>query len=180
MNKTALLLLLTEFIFLLGSGLYGPIYAIFVQRVGGNILDAGIAWAIYLITMATLGLVFGKLIDKHGKKKFLAPAYLLAAISIFGYIFVSSTWQLFLIQLSMGIAVAMGDPAWDSWFSNAVPKKESAFHWSMFNAINGYGQGIGALVGGALAQFIGFQFMFLVAGIFGIISFFMILTIKEF
>ena len=32
----------------LGEGMLGPLFAVFAQRIGGNILDITWAWAIYL------------------------------------------------------------------------------------------------------------------------------------
>ncbi len=171
--------MLADVIFTFGAGLYGPIYAIFVERIGGDILDAGIAWAIFLMVMATLEIPFGKLIDRYGKRIFLAIAYLLASLVIFGYMFISNTIELFFLQILLGIAFAMGDPAWDAWFSDIIPKKESGFDWAVYHALSGYGQGLAALIGGALAKFIGFQFLFFVGGIIAIISFFTTLGLKE-
>lgn len=168
-----------DVIFTFGAGLYGPIYAIFVCQIGGDILDAGIAWAIFLMVMATLEIPFGKLIDKYGKKIFITVAYLLASVAIFGYMFISNTMQLFLLQVLIGIAFAMGDPAWDAWFSDIVPKKERGFDWALYHAFSGYGQGLAALIGGALAQFIGFQFLFFAGGAIAILSFFTVLVLKE-
>lgn len=178
-DKTILLLLLAEFIFVFGSGLYGPIYAIFVQGIGGDIFEVGIAWAIFLIAMATLELPFGRLIDRYGQKAFLAPCYLIAAAAIFGYIFVQDTIQLFFIQLVMGIAFAMGDPAWDAWFSNSIPKGKMGFDWALYHTTTGYGQGAAAIVGGAIAQFIGFNYMFMLGGILAVSSFFIVMLIKR-
>ncbi len=179
MNKIIFFLLLAEFVFTLGAGLYGPIYAIFVQKIGGDILDAGIAWALFLITMATLEIPIGRLIDKHSKKLFLAAGYLIASAAIFGYIFVSNIWELFFLQIISGIAFALGDPAWDAWFSSVTPRKEKGFDWALYHASTGYGQGFAAIAGGALAQFIGFQLLFLAGGTIAIFSFFILLSIKE-
>lgn len=179
MNKAVLFLLLAEFVFTLGAGLYGPIYAIFVQKNGGDILDAGIAWALFLITMATLEIPIGKLLDRHNKKLFLAAGYLLASAAIFGYIFANNVWQLFLLQIVSGMAFALGDPAWDAWFSSVTPRKEKGFDWALYHASTGYGQGFSAIAGGLLAQFIGFQHLFLVGGAVAIFSFFITMLIKE-
>lgn len=172
------LLLIAETLFVFGSGLYGPIYAIFVKNIGGDILDAGIAYAIFLIVMATMEYPIGRILDKYNKKYFLMPCYLLVALVIFGYIFVNSVMQLFLLQIIWGIAIAVGDPSWDSWFSDIISKKSSGFSWGMYHMLTGYSAGISALIGGIIGQFLGFSILFTIGGSFAIISFFIILFTK--
>ncbi len=179
MKKEIKFLILAEVIFVFGAGLYGPIYAIFVNNVGGDILDAGAAYAFFLIAMATLEYPVGKLMDRYGKKYFLAAGYLLATAVIFGYIFVNSIMELFILQILMGVAFAIGDPAWDAWFSNIVPKKKSGFDWAVFHMVSGYSAGISALIGGAIAKYLGFSILFFIGGIIAIFSFFTVLSIEE-
>lgn len=150
-----------------------------MQKIGGDILDAGIAWALFLITMATLEIPIGRLLDRYNKKLFLAAGYLIASVAIFGYIFASNIWELFLLQIVSGIAFALGDPAWDAWFSSITPRKERGFDWALYHASSGYGQGLAAIAGGALAQFIGFQLLFFAGGTIAIFSFVITMLIKE-
>ncbi len=178
MRKEIKLLLLAEMIFVFGSGLYGPIYAIFVQKIGGDLLDVGAAYAFFLIAMATLEYPVGKLMDKYGKKTFLAAAYIIATLVIFGYIFIDSVIDLFVLQILMGVAFAIGDPAWDAWSSEIVPKKDSGFDWAMYHMVSGYSAGISALIGGAVAQYLGFSALFAIGGIIAIFSFFTVVSIK--
>jgi MFS family permease len=179
MKRESKLLIAADSAFIIGTSLYGPIYAIFVEKIGGAILDVGIAYFIFLITMATLEIPAAKLADKYGRKKFLLAAYLLIAMTVLGYIFVENKYQLFLLQFLGGIALAFGDPAWDGWFSSSIDKKESSFGWGLFHCVEGYGTAIAALAGGAIAQFIGFKTLFLVSGIIALFGFIITLGIKE-
>jgi MFS family permease len=179
MKKIVMLLIFVDIVFTFGAGLYGPIYAIFVNQIGGDVLEAGIAWSIFMIVMGTLEIPFGKLADKSNKKFFLCLSYLLATLVIFGYIFVSNVLELFILQIVVGVAFAMGDPAWEAWFSGAISKKERGFSFATFHALSSYSQAGAAIAGGLLAQFIGFQFLFLVGGMVGLVSFALCLTLKE-
>ena len=53
--------MIMSFLYGAGAGLLAPIYALYVENIGGNIVDAGIAWAIFSISMGVLLIVFGKL-----------------------------------------------------------------------------------------------------------------------
>ena len=142
-------------------------------------MDVGAAYAFFLIAMATLEYPVGKLMDKYGKKQFLTIAYLLATAVIFGYLFIDSITELFILQILMGVAFAIGDPAWDAWFSEIVPKKESGFDWAMYHMVSGYGAGFSALIGGAVAKYLGFSALFAIGGTIAIFSFFTVLSIKS-
>lgn len=179
MQKELKLLIAADLAFVIGSGLYGPIYAIFVEHIGGDLLDVGIAYFIFLITMATLEIPAGKMADKYGRKKFLAAGYLLLAFTIIGYIFITNKYQLFLIQMLGGVALAIADPAWEGWFSSHIDKKESSFDWGIYHATLSYGAAFSALLGGIIAKFAGFKLLFMLGGAIAITAFFITLGIKE-
>ena len=46
-NKQIKTLLLTDGIIILACAMLGPIYALFVQEIGGDLLDAAYAFAVY-------------------------------------------------------------------------------------------------------------------------------------
>ena len=54
MNKNLKLLLLTASLFLFAGGLFGPIYAVFVEDIGGDLLTAGAAFGTFSIVVNTL------------------------------------------------------------------------------------------------------------------------------
>ena len=69
----------------------GPIYAIFVQEIGGDILAAGSAWATFMITSGIGIFLMGKLVDKIQREKpILMLGYALASLGFLGYFFVSN------------------------------------------------------------------------------------------
>lgn len=129
--------------------------------------------------MATLEYPVEKLMDKYGKKYFLFSGYLLATVVIFGYMFVENVMQLFILQVLMSIAFAIGDPSWDAWFSDIITKKSSGFDWAVFHMIAGYSAGFSALIGGAVAKYLGFSMLFFIGGMIAIFSAFTVLSIKE-
>src|SRR5262247_2371624 len=53
------LLLWSSNLWSFGKGMLGPLFAVFAQRVGGNILDITWAWAIYLGMTGILTIVAG-------------------------------------------------------------------------------------------------------------------------
>ena len=74
-----------------GEGMLGPLFAVFTEKVNGDILDITWAWATYLIIAGLLYIVVGKLTDKYdNKEKIMVLGYALNALFTFGYLFVSA------------------------------------------------------------------------------------------
>ena len=49
LNKKEKILLYSSNLWSFASGMFGPIFAIFAEKIGGNIRDITAAWAIYLM-----------------------------------------------------------------------------------------------------------------------------------
>ncbi len=49
MSQTNRILLITSYIGFLTVGLFGPLYAIFVKKIGGDVLEAGVAYGLFSI-----------------------------------------------------------------------------------------------------------------------------------
>jgi MFS family permease len=179
MKLSLKLLLASQFVFVFGIGLYGPIYSIFVEQLGGSVLDAGIAWAVFLISLGIVEYPMGKFIDKFGKKRMLILATLLCAGVAYSYALANSFYQLLAIQVLAGVAFAVGDPTWDAWYSDLVDDHKSGFQWGLANMVTNVGEGIAILLGGALAYFMGFRSLFLIAGTIALASMFVFLRAKE-
>ena len=64
MKKWLKVLLVADFFMLVGTGMFAPIYAVFVQKIGGDMLDAGWAWACFALTSGVLMYLIGCWEDK--------------------------------------------------------------------------------------------------------------------
>lgn len=76
LNKSLRILVVTNSILVFIIGLFAPFYAVFIQRVGGNIASAGFLWAIFLIVAGLLIFFFSKweLKVKKNRNLYLAIA----------------------------------------------------------------------------------------------------------
>lgn len=168
--NTVKILFTVESVWAFGSGLFLPIFAIFSTQIGGDITDAGIAAGIFLIVTSSLQWPIGNYLDRLHEKWFIVADYLLEALVFFGYIFVQNIWQLFALQVILGIANAIGDPAWESLFDKSIPKATSGKLWSRSHLWIGYASGFGIILGSYLANRWGFQFIFFLGGILSSIA----------
>ena len=130
MSKALKILLVTSGFVLLADAMIGPIYAIFVEQVGGNILTASTACAIYSIVVGL------------------------------GYLIVDSPLKLFIIEVIIGLGAAIYIPAFDGVYTRHISQGKSVSQWSSWESMNKIVYGFGAIAGGLIATYLGFPILF--------------------
>ena len=50
LTATTRILLISSSLWYFGEGLFGPLFAVFAEKIGGDLLDITSAWALYLIS----------------------------------------------------------------------------------------------------------------------------------
>ena len=115
MKKGIRALLLSDALINLALGMIGPIYAIFVEQIGGDMLDASWAYFAYMFTAGSVMYLISKWEDrvKH-KEKLVLIGYSLTSIGCLSYLFVSDHITLLITQVILGLSMAILDPAFDS------------------------------------------------------------------
>lgn len=163
MNRTLRILLLSNGFFLLAAGLFGPIYAIFVEDIGGDILAAGNAYAAFSISAGLLIFFISRWEDhiKH-KEKLVIGGWALSCVGYLGYMFVSTPWHLALVQVVFGIGTAICTPAYDGMYSGNLDKGRFASEWGMWESMYYIITAIASVVGAYIASCFGFSALFAV------------------
>lgn len=101
MHKQLKLFLIGNSFFVLAVGMLGPIYALFVKKVGGDALVAGTAWAVFMVISGLGVLIMGKIQDNLKRDKpMILIGYALQSLGLIGYYFVSNVAQLFIVQIN--------------------------------------------------------------------------------
>lgn len=171
LSRTTRILLLGANIWFFGEGMLGPLFAIFAEKVGGDILDITWAWATFLMMTGICYIIVGRLINgKPYKSKVMVAGYALNALFSFGYLFVSTPTQLFLVQAGLGIAEAIGTPAWDSLYAKHVDESHDTFAWGLASGQSQIVTGISIICGGLLVHYYSFNALFFTMGIIQIIA----------
>ncbi len=180
MKEKLKILLISSFFINLSAGLFGPLYAVFVEEIGGNLLTAGGAYASFSIASGVLIFILGKWEDKvKHQENILIWGRLLTLIAIIGYLFVQSPVHLFTVQIMLGIAVAFETPSFDSLYSKSLTKGKFASQWGNWEAIYAITIGIAAITGGWIAQEFGFRTLFIAMSIIAGISLIVTLLLKK-
>jgi len=161
-NRALKLLLVTNGLILVAGSMLGPIYALFVEEIGGDILAVGSAWAVYAGVAGVTIILISKFEDKiKDKELFLILGYLIIGISFLGYLFVDSKIELLIVQAFIGFGEALYAPAFDALYSEHLSRKARAFGWGLWESMNYIVTAIGALVGSIIVFYFGFSMLFI-------------------
>lgn len=169
------ILLLSYLISTFSEGIILPIYAVFVQKIGGDILDAGLALGIFLMFEGFFTFFVHKNRKSHNKEiSMMFYGWLIWLIGILMYLIISNKWTLFSAQIFLALGNALADPIYDEEFASRSGKKEGEKRWSLFEGGNSFASGISALAGGAIASFFGINVLIYVMAATATISFLLI------
>ncbi|USN53373.1 MAG: MFS transporter [Candidatus Nomurabacteria bacterium] len=152
-------------IWYLGEGMLGPLFAVFAEQVGGDVLEITWAWATYLIVGGVLHILFGKIIDQgYSKEKMMMLGYALNALFTFGYLFVSSPLHLLIVQAGLGVAAALATPTWDALYAKYEDRKHDTYEWGISEGTALIVTGAAIILGGVVVTQYSFQTLFIVMG----------------
>ncbi|MFA5931602.1 MAG: MFS transporter [archaeon] len=180
MNKYGKILLIGSLLWYFGEGMLGPLFTVFAQQVGGDVLEITSAWAIYLIVLGVLTIIVGKYSDKMDKEKLMIAGYGLNAIFTFGYLFVNDAISLFLVQAGLGFATALATPTWNALFAKSYDQSKDGSAWGIADGLPRIVTAIGIILGGLIVTFFSFTVLFVSMGIIQLIAaFYQALALKQ-
>ena len=161
MRRELKILLSAAGLFMLAGGLFGPIYAVFVDQIGGDLLTAGGAYGLYSISAGLLIFLISRWEDrvKH-QEKLVVVGYILSCMGFLGYLLIKAPIHLFIVQIILGLGEAIVTPAYDSLYSRHLDKGRFASEWGLWESMNYVITAIAAVVGGFLANVFGFKILF--------------------
>ena len=146
------------------DGLLGPLFAVFTQRIGGNVLQIAGAYATYLFVTGILIMLIGNISDHRDKARLMLVGYLVNTGCTFGYLFIHAPWQLFLLQAGFGIAVGLENAAWFSLYARFEDRAHEGRIWGLAGGQGRLATGAAMLLGGVIVTKLGFTVLFVAMG----------------
>lgn len=161
-NRALRVLLVTNALILLAAAMLVPISALFVEKIGGSLMDASIAGGLFALSAGIVTLLSGRLSDRvRHSEQILISGYVLMGSGFFLLQFVESITTLFAIQVLIGMGEAIYSPAFDKLYSKHLDIKKSGTEWGAWESMYYFMTAIGALIGGLLVTSFGFSALFL-------------------
>jgi MFS family permease len=161
-RRMMLILYIISVFEVISRNLFGPLYAVYVSTLGGDLIASGAAVAINTAIVGVFIIISGRIASKyHTEKHQLVLGYGLSTLVYLGYIFIDTPMQLFALEAISGIATAIEVPAFSGLFSALQKRGKHSRGWGDFlGSMNLISAGA-LLASGAIAQTYGFNALFL-------------------
>ncbi len=170
---------LTASIWTFALSLIGPFYVVFAQQIGGTIQNLGIAFGFLVFAQAITSYFIGKHSDKIGRRPFLIFTGYVNSLIFFLYTFVTTTFQLYIIQIFLGIAMAMELTISKAFLGDLTKKYKRGRQIGKYDLVVGIFGGIAIIIGGFLIGKFGFQIIFYLGSIFFFLATTLLFLIKK-
>ncbi len=161
-NNIALkILFICNAIYLFAALLLGPLYAVYVQKIGGGVLLVSITTAVFYVSSTLFLILLARRGDGIKEKELLLSAsYAIRGLGFLGLIFVNSSISLILIQILFGLGDALGTPIFNTLFAKHTIRKMEVLEYSDWALVSNLVMALGTIVGGFIVSGLGFNYLF--------------------
>ncbi|HUC01388.1 MAG TPA: MFS transporter [Candidatus Paceibacterota bacterium] len=176
---------ISDFFLLAGWGLIDPVFSVFIVQkvIGGTLLTVGIAAAIYWIIRSVAQIPIANMLDRipgeHDDFMALIGGLMLVGISAIAMCWVTQIWELYAIHAVQAVAFALYYASWPTIYSRHLDKDSISLDWSLDSAVSGIGAGVTGFLGGVIAGTLGYDVVFVGAGIMAFIAAFVLLAVPD-
>jgi MFS family permease len=173
LNRPLKILLATDGLVMVAASMLVPFYALFVEKIGGDVLDVGIGASLFAVAGGVAVLIAGRVADRvKRKERIIAGAYIMMAAGFVLYLFVDSLWLLFVVQVIIGLAEASYVPAFDALYGSHAHRggTHAGRRWSITEANDYFAAAIGAALGAVIVHYTGFTVLFVTMALFCLAS----------
>jgi len=162
-NRALRVLLATNALILVAAAMLGPIYALFVEEIGGDLLDASLTGGTFALAAGVATIISGRFSDRIERNELIVVVgYCLMGTGFLLYTAVDSIWFLLLVQSLIGFGEAIYAPAFDSLYTKHIAAHKVGRGWGAWEATNYFSAAAGALIGGLIATSFGFPALFII------------------
>jgi MFS family permease len=165
-RKVLNILLVTNGMILLAGAMLGPIYALFVEEVGGDLLDASLAGVVFAIAAGVTTLISGRFTDKVKNRELIVVlGYIIMGVGYILYTKVNSVLFLLVVQMVIGLGEAVYAPAFDVVYSTHLEGRKTGKQWGVLESLYYFTAAGGALIGGLIVTRFGFKTLFVIMSV---------------
>lgn len=159
---------LAQFLCIVGFAAVGPFYPFYIRDLGVTDLDqvtlwAGILSALGAGAMALTAPIWGVLADRHGRKIMVQRATFGGALVLGSMAFVTNVQQLAVLRLLQGTLTGTVS-AFMALVATIAPPSQVGFSLGIMQMAVFTGASVGPLVGGLVADRLGYRAVFIVTG----------------
>lgn len=153
--------ILINVMIILNAGFMMPLWSDFVKHIGGDIRTAGNAVLIFSIIIGGMTCFAGAIESRFKNDRFfMIASQALMCVGYLGYFYVQHPYQLYIVQIILGLGGAFQSPVICSLYQRCIPEGKSSHYWGIWNGLYQAGIGFGALAGAYIVHHAGYRDMF--------------------
>lgn len=149
-NPTIAAISAEGFLTRLGFGMVGFALPLFALKLGMNLAEVGVLYALHSVTVLIIKPLMGWAADRYGRKHTLVFAVTMRCLVGLLFVFVSLPWHLYAIRILQGIMTAARDPSASALIAGHGNKKSMATAFAWYYTARDVGHSLGAAVAGLL------------------------------
>ena len=144
-----------------GRGVIMPFSAIYFHVVHGFPLAVvGLAFALALPTGSLVGLAWGAVTDRIGRKPLMVAGFAGYALTTAAFAFVTTVPLYVAVNVLNSVSIAAWSPAARAMVADVTPPDRRARGYGLLYLANNLGLSVGLLLGGVLAVLFGYRALF--------------------
>jgi MFS family permease len=158
------------------QGIFTPVYAFFIQKIGGGIMET--SWAIGVYSMVTgIGtiLIHKTEWSERNRLTLLWVGWFFWLLSVAVYFIMTNIYLMYLSQVLGALGVAIEEPIFNAELSRQASSNLSR-GWALFGGMTEIFTGIAAIFGGIITKYYGFEVLIHSMIAIAFVSFVMIIT----
>ncbi|MFD1888420.1 MFS transporter [Paenibacillus wenxiniae] len=156
-------------------GLFSPIWILYLNEQGFDLLAIGILGAIFEIARLVFEIPSGTLADKMGVKRTILYSYICSIAVWLFFPFIHMVWVSVLLMLVWALADSLLSGTFETWISQSVPEKHFSKKLMKNSQILIVALILSSIISGHLYKYSPFLPFILVAGIYAIMFFIVLL-----
>lgn len=164
-KRPVFLILIFTFTVSFDSTVAIPIISNYAIALGASKAMAGFIVGVYSIVHIPSNIFLGRLVDKLGRKGLISLGIFLDGLSMLLYSLAQDPLFLLFARVIHGLGGGFGGPATMAYFSDATSQRRSGRGMALYGISIGFSNLIGFMLGGMLAQKIGYSNLFFLIAI---------------
>ena len=184
-NRVVKYMVFSDLVLFVGWGLISPMFSIFVldKIEGATLITVGVASAVYWVARAVVQPFIARILDKQKGEKddyfILLGSLVCVGLAAFWIATVKTETVLYIAQVFHGAALGVYSVAWPALFTRHIDKEKVAFDWSLDRGSISLAVAVASIAGAKVAETLGFEMVFILAGIGSIVSALVLLAIPK-
>lgn len=177
-SRQYLLIIMVNFFFFLADCMLLSLLPLYALHVGGSNAQAGLMTGIFTFAALLCRPLFGRLLDKKGRRAVLWLGLILMFLGALSFAFLSTIGVLLVFRFINGIGFSAGTTAITTVVSDILPVSRLTEGLGYFGISSTLAQALGPFIGLYIINYYSYQILFLIISVMALASLICALFIK--